>query len=206
MVYEPIALSDKSQTILATLHKENALSMVKRGKAGLFCAQSVGGIDCGDTADGAPNGIGAALRTREDENGKFKRLEVRGDGKLNALTTTQTDSIVCSPVRVGHYGTGGQGNRIYSVHGKTVALMANGGGRGGKVGLYKIDLPDGDYTVRKLTPIEAERCQTLPDNYTAFGIDDKGKAVGISNTQRYRCVGNGWTVDVIAHILSHMDF
>ena len=82
--------------------------------------------------------------------------------------------------------------------------MANGGGRGGKVGLYKVDLPDGDYIIRKLTPIEAERCQTLPDNYTALGTDDKGKTVNISNTQRYKCVGNGWTVDIITHILSHM--
>jgi len=85
-----------------------------------------------------------------------------------------------------------------------VALMAQGGGRGGKVGLYKIDLPDGEYAIRKLTPIEAERCQTLPDNYTAFGVDENGKTVKISNTQRYKCVGNGWTVDVIAHILSHI--
>ena len=190
MVYEPIALADKSQTILSSMHKENALSMVKRGKTGLFCAHEVGG----------------ALRTRADENGSFKRLEIRGDGKLNALTTTQTDSIVCAPVRVGSYGTGGQGNRIYSVHGKTVSLMANGGGRGGKVGLYKIDLPDGDYVVRKLTPVEAERCQTLPDGYTALGIDNDGNTVNISNTQRYKCVGNGWTVDVIAHILGFADF
>ena len=64
--------------------------------------------------------------------------------------------------------------------------------RGGKTGLYKIDLPDGDYLIRKLTPIEAERLQTLPDNYTD----------GISDTQRYKCIGNGWTVDVIAHLLS----
>lgn len=70
-------------------------------------------------------------------------------------------------------------------------MTANGGGMGAKTGLYKIDLPDGDYIIRKLTPIEAERLQTLPDNYTA----------GISNTQRYKCIGNGWTVDVIAHIL-----
>jgi len=145
--------------------------------------------------------IGAALRTRDGENGKYKRLEVRNDGKSNALTTVETDSVVCSPVRVGEYGSGGQGNRIYSVHGKTISMTANGGGRGGKVGLYKIDLPDGDYIVRKLTPVEAERCQTLPDNYTAFGVDDNGKTVNISNTQRYKCVGNGWTVDVIAHIL-----
>ncbi|GKX65628.1 DNA cytosine methyltransferase [Inconstantimicrobium mannanitabidum] len=44
---------------------------------------------------------------------------------------------------------------------------------------------------RKLTPVECERLQTLPDNYTE----------GISNTQRYKCLGNGWTVDVITHIL-----
>ena len=75
-----------------------------------------------------------------------------------------------------------------------------------KTGLYKIDLPDGDYYVRKLTPIEAERCQTLSDGYTAMGIDDNGKTVNISNTQRYKAVGNGWTVDVIAHILSFTEF
>lgn len=99
---------------------------------------------------------------------------------------------VAQPVRVGKYGNGGQGQRIYSVRGKSVTLSANGGGQGAKTGLYKIDLPDGDYIVRKLTPVEAERLQTLPDNYTE----------GISNTQRYKCIGNGWTVDVIAHILN----
>jgi len=46
-------------------------------------------------------------------------------------------------------------------------------------------------TWRKLTPIECERLQTVPDNYTE----------GVSNTQRYKMLGNGWTVDVIAHIL-----
>jgi len=46
-------------------------------------------------------------------------------------------------------------------------------------------------TYRKLTPIECERLQTLPDNYTE----------GVSNTQRYKALGNGWTVDVIVHLL-----
>lgn len=101
-------------------------------------------------------------------------------------------TAVAQLVRVGEYGKGGQGQRIYSVRGKSVTLSANGGGQGAKTGLYKIDLPDGDYIVRKLTPVEAERLQTLPDNYTE----------GISNTQRYKCIGNGWTVDVIAHILN----
>lgn len=50
------------------------------------------------------------------------------------------------------------------------------------------------YILRKLSPIECERLQTLPDNYTA----------GLSNHQRYKCIGNGWTVDVIAHIFSFM--
>lgn len=48
---------------------------------------------------------------------------------------------------------------------------------------------DGKY--RHLTPIEYERMQTLPDNYTA----------GVPNRERYKALGNGWTVDVIAHIL-----
>ena len=136
--------------------------------------------------------VGAAQRGRYvDENTTEQHIEVRDDGKSNCLTTVQKDTLVCSPVRIGQYGKGRQGQRIYSVRGKSVTLSANGGGRGGKTGLYQIDLPDGDYIIRKLTPVEAERLQTLPDNYTA----------GISNTQRYKCIGNGWTVDVIAHIL-----
>ena len=136
--------------------------------------------------------IGAAQRGRYNGGEKTEQhIEVRNDGKSNCLTTVQKDTLVCSPVRIGQYGKGGQGQRIYSVRGKSVTLSANGGGQGAKTGLYKIDLPDGDYVIRKLTPVEAERLQTLPDNYTA----------GISNTQRYKCIGNGWTVDVIAHIL-----
>lgn len=146
--------------------------------------------------------VGAALRTREEKTGKFKRLEVRKDDKLNSLTTVLTDSMVCQPIRVGTVGKGGQGERVYSVYGKTVCISANGGGKGAKTGLYEVDLPDGDYIIRKLTPVEAERCQTLPDNYTCFGIDDMGRKIKISNTQRYKCIGNGWTADVIAHILS----
>ena len=95
--------------------------------------------------------------------------------------------------------------RIYSVRDKFVSVMAQSGS-GTVTRFYKIDLPDGDYTIRKLTPGEAEKCQTLPEGYTAMGINDKGKTVKISNTQRYRAIGNGFTVDVIAHILSHMNF
>lgn len=49
--------------------------------------------------------------------------------------------------------------------------------------------------VRMLHPIECERLQTIPDNYTE----------GVSTTQRYKMIGNGWTVDVIAHIFKHLE-
>ena len=52
-----------------------------------------------------------------------------------------------------------------------------------------------DLTWRKLTPLECERLQTVPDNYTA----------SVSNTQRYKMLGNGWTVEVICHILKNME-
>lgn len=141
--------------------------------------------------------VPCALRTREDETGKYKRLETKtDDSKANSLTSVQTDSMVVEPVRIGELdGLGkGQANRIYSVRGKSVCLNANGGGGGAKTGLYKVDLPDGDYIIRKLTPVECERLQTLPDNWTE----------GVSNTQRYKAIGNGWTVDVIAHILKQI--
>lgn len=57
---------------------------------------------------------------------------------------------------------------------------------------YPIKLPDGHYIIRKLTPVECERLQTLPDGYTA----------AVSATQRYRGLGNGWTAEVIIHILT----
>ena len=134
--------------------------------------------------------IPCALRTRKDYTGSYKRLEVKSDGKANAITGCRTDSIYCKPIRIGHLNKGGQGDRVYSIEGKSVSLSANGGGRGAKTGLYRIDLPDGDYIVRKLSPVECERLQTLPDNYTE----------GIADTHRIKALGNGWTVDVIAHI------
>ena len=58
---------------------------------------------------------------------------------------------------------------------------------------YPIKLADGCYLIRKLTPTECERLQTMPDGYTA----------AVSNSQRYKALGNGWTAEVIIHILNH---
>ena len=120
-----------------------------------------------------------------DEKSKTLLSSMWKGSQLNGMTNI--------PERIGELAglSKSQGNRIYSVRGKSVSLNANGGGGGAKTGLYKVDLPDGDYIIRKLTPVECERLQTLPDNWTE----------GVSNTQRYKAIGNGWTVDVIAWIL-----
>ena len=60
---------------------------------------------------------------------------------------------------------------------------------------YPIKLRDGCYIIRKLTVTECKRLQTVPDTY----------AFPVSDTQAYKMLGNGWTVDVIAHIMSHFD-
>jgi DNA (cytosine-5)-methyltransferase 3A len=111
-------------------------------------------------------------------------------GCLVATDYKQPKQIINKPIRLGHLNKGGQGDRIYSTDGKGVCLSANGGGRGAKTGLYKDNLQ-----VRKLTPVECERLQTVPDNYTD----------GVSDTQRYKMLGNGWTIDVITHILKKIE-
>ena len=58
---------------------------------------------------------------------------------------------------------------------------------------YPIKLKDGFYIIRKLTVTECCRLQTLPDDYCR----------AVSDTQAYKCLGNGWTAEVIIHILSH---
>lgn len=129
---------------------------------------------------------------------EFRVLRPRPDNKSNTLSTVLKDNMVAEPIRLGELpGVGkGQANRIYSVRGKSICLSANGGGGGAKTGLYKVDLPDGDYIIRKLTPRECARLQTYPER--CFDV------ANVSNTQWYKAFGNGWTVDVIAHILKSL--
>lgn len=127
--------------------------------------------------------------------------------------------------KVGFFRKDNQSNRVYFIHNKAVTLCGDAGGGAAKMGQYLFGCITPDriiqrqngqrfnegqksYTlttadkhgvliegyIRKLTPIECERLQTLPDNYTE----------GVSNSQRYKCLGNGWTVDVIAHIFKYL--
>lgn len=145
--------------------------------------------------------------------------------------------------------------RIYSTDGVSSTLMAEGGGWGGKTGLYQVDYPkneegeillknntkqgylpatagDGvvldfdnakgrvqrqktptlttssnvgtvtsELLVRRLTPLECERLQAFPDNWTEYGCDGER----ISDTQRYRCCGNAVTTTVVRDILNEWE-
>lgn len=108
---------------------------------------------------------------------------------LTVLTSESWLNRSTNCVRVWQFNSGGQWDRVYSPEWKSVSLSANGGGRGAKTGLYEVPP-----VIRKLTPIEAERLQTLPDNYSEW----------VSNTQRYKAIWNWWTADVIAHIFSYI--
>jgi len=79
--------------------------------------------------------------------------------------------------------------RVYSPEGKSPTLNTMGGGN------REPKVAQEDLTWRKLTPLECERLQTVPDNYTNH----------VSNTQRYKMLGNGWTVEVIKHILKYIN-
>jgi site-specific DNA-cytosine methylase len=78
--------------------------------------------------------------------------------------------------------------RVYHPDGKAPCLTTMGGGHREPKTLTS------DTTWRKLTPLECERLQTVPEGYTNH----------VSNTQRYKMLGNGWTVDVISHIFNGM--
>ena len=79
--------------------------------------------------------------------------------------------------------------RVYDIEGKSPTLnTCNGGNRETKI-------PLSTSYWRRLTPLEFERLQTVPDNYTE----------GVSNTQRYKMLGNGWTIDIITHLLKNME-
>ena len=70
-------------------------------------------------------------------------------------------------------------------------------------GRYPNAYEDKKLVWRKLTPLECERLQTVPDSYTLV-LDENGKQL-VSNSQRYKMLGNGWTVDVITHIMKNME-
>jgi DNA (cytosine-5)-methyltransferase 3A len=122
------------------------------------------------------------------------------DTKANTLTTAHKPKIIDELSNYRHYAepcewdsNGNPTKAISFADGKTYVVYSVADGQieiKGKT--YPIKLNDGYYIIRKLTVRECMRLQTVPEWYDFSAI---------SKTQAYKCLGNGWTVDVIAHIL-----
>lgn len=113
------------------------------------------------------------------------------DGISPALSAGKSDLMITSGTWRTHKD--GQGFReVHSEKGATIPARAREDGSGQNVVMIEdaVNKP----RIRRLTPVECERLQTVPDNYTNV----------VSDTQRYKCLGNGWTIDVIAHIFSYL--
>jgi DNA (cytosine-5)-methyltransferase 1 len=180
-------------------------SMTVKGKTGLL-SRNDGKTYCLDT--GSTNAIelfgfikfgrtdeAKEMRKESMKNGKdytsFQAKKITGIDydKMNTLTTAinkdnmvmqlnpSTESNGCQPY---------QQNRIYDTDGISPALMAQM-----SCGTHAIKH---ERKIRRLTPLECERLQTVKDGYTSVASD----------SQRYRMLGNGWTVDVIAYIFGFM--
>jgi DNA (cytosine-5)-methyltransferase 1 len=145
---------------------------------------------------------GAAYRTR-NYKGEAGKIEVRKDRIANQLTTAQKDSMVLFHVpeatRKG-YATAKEGDSI-----NLSFLEANRRrGRVGKGIANTIDTGVQQYTIkqgnlRRLTPVECERLQGFPDDWTNYGIFD-GIITKISDAQRYKMLGNAVSVIVVKQI------
>jgi len=126
----------------------------------------------------------------ETQRKNIQQLEPRTDGKTNTLTSVQKDNLVMqlNPSTESGGKQPYQENRIYDTDGISPALMAQI-----SCGTHAIKH---ERKIRRLTPLECERLQTVKDGYTSVASD----------SQRYRMLGNGWTIDVIAHIFSYLKF
>ena len=307
MVAEPVAINttdndDKARTLIAGYYKYGVATLLTNE-----------GFKGGTTAVAEPCCV--AQRGRNPENPKLRvaglpteqMYEAKTDGKTNCLTRVAKDNLIAEPLRVGALPrpngelSTSQALRVYNSNGKSINLVANGGGLGAKTGLYAIPcatlivreatkkgyvevnpmecidltqpnsktrrgrsmedksnclttsnayyqycvvlayavpcewdengtptkaiscadgktytvyevkdgqitikgkqypikLIDGYYIIRKLTVKECCRLQTMPDDYF---LDENGEKI-ISDSQAYKCLGNGWTAEVIIHIL-----
>lgn len=125
-----------------------------------------------------------------------QEFEPRTDGKSGTISTVQKDNLLLTERALEYMDREVKDGRThwdFKHHSdvrdpKSAAVVANFF----KGVPYNV-LKDWD-CIRKFDPVECERLQTVPDGYTE----------GVSNTRRYAALGNGWTIDVIAHIFKHM--
>ena len=128
--------------------------------------------------------------------GQPQHYEARTDGKTNTLTSVEKDNRVAEPINAIEFDDDGRPIKAIGKDGKEITIYKV---KDGKITIkgkqYPIKLKDGFYIIRKLTVSECKRLQTVPEWYE----------FPVSNSQAYKMLGNGWTVDVIAHILKEAE-
>jgi len=200
----------------------------KTGKGGVGHLEKEDGTSyCLDTGSNQAVEVkSGALRTfprtsnpdKDREDGRKKQLEIRSDDVANSITTHQCDSLVVKQLNPSKESGGNQPyqqNRVYDIEGISPALVSELGGErshnievmnclteatGNRAGsssefltsVNRIHKNTGH--IRRLTCIESERLQGFPDNFTA----------GVSDTQRYKQLGNTITVNVIQSIINNL--
>ena len=143
------------------------------------------------------NGTGKMLRGSLERGelqmprATVQQLEPRGDGKTNTLTSVQKDNLLAEPLKKSDVR---RAKNIKPPCGKAEALLATSYKGAAANGMALVGSP-ADMRLRRLTPTECARLQTVPDWYRWE----------CSETQQYRMLGNGWTVEVIRHIFSLID-
>ena len=122
----------------------------------------------------------------------YNREKCRGE----IFSTSTKKAILSTEIeRLGNCAKGGHGTSdVMSLEGICKCLTATDY-------THPKWIIDNNQNLRKLTPLECERLQGFPDNWTKFGVNDEL----ISNSQRYKCCGNAVTTNVITHIFNNLD-
>lgn len=171
------------KTIRLSSHQANTIT-ARYGRS-LGCGSYIGGkkkIICFNAERG--------LRDKDPNpnRGGGSGMLSREDGLSYAITANSANH----PIQI----IGGcQASRVYDPSGIAITQSALGGGGGAKTGLYAVN-----GAIRTLMPIECERLQGFPDRWSEFG----SKGEKISDTQRYKCIGNAITVNVVKNIFDNL--
>lgn len=188
-VSEPVRVGDMPNKDGKIKNRQSGRIYSVNGKSVSIQARPNGG-----GADGATTGLyavpcaGRMVGRRINEEGhrddynvdieRFQRFELNENPqKTNCLTTVSKDNLVIQRPDA-------KASRVHQVKDGFICIRGK---------WYPIKLADGYYIIRKLTVRECMRLQTVPEWYV----------FPVSDTQAYKMLGNGWTVDVISHIMSY---
>ena len=186
-VPEPVneTVEGKAQCLRATCYKDGIRNMVGNTVDRKTCVDIPVRVGAMPNKDGE---VGTSQSRRiYSTDGKSVSIQARPNGGGADGAATGLYAVPVIPDGKGQFvikAAGGKEIPVYEVCGGRITIK-------GKT--YPIKLADGFYIIRKLTVTECKRLQTVPDTY----------AFPVSDTQAYKMLGNGWSVDVIAHIMSH---